>query len=165
VSYRLFLVEDEPRLIRAISDLLVGQGYVQDITSIREFAAQVGLDDRAVRIEAFLRRTKPRSIVKTTSSYQFGPVKVNFRKSEVSLNGSTLPLSERESRLLLYLIENRGRIVSRDTLLEQVWGYSKAPFTRTVDVTILRLRQKVEADPRNPQFITTVHGLGYRFDG
>ena len=99
------------------------------------------------------------------SSFRFGGVRVNFRKSEITRDGCRLALSERESRLLQFLVINRGTTVSRDTLLEYVWGYRRAPLTRTVDVTILRLRQKIESDPRNPQFIVTVPGLGYRFDG
>lgn len=99
------------------------------------------------------------------ASYRFGGVRVNFRKSEITHDGSRISLSERESRLLQFLVINRGTTVSRDTLLEYVWGYRRAPFTRTVDVTILRLRQKIEVDPRRPRFIVTVPGLGYRFDG
>jgi two-component system alkaline phosphatase synthesis response regulator PhoP len=99
------------------------------------------------------------------SEYSFGDVSVNFDDLTLLRQGRTFNLSEREGRLLRYLIDNRGNIVSRDTLLERVWGYSKAPYTRTVDVHILRLRQKVEEDPKNPKYIMTVHGLGYRFDG
>lgn len=90
---------------------------------------------------------------------------VNFRKSEIMRNESRVELSERESRLLQYFVENRGKILSRTTLLQQVWGLQRAPLTRTVDVHVLRLRQKIENDPKSPRFIITVHGLGYRFDG
>ena len=165
MNYRLLLVEDEPGLIRAISELLLGQGYAQDAGFNSDFAAQIGLDDRKVPVESFLRRIGPPTVMAPGCVVRFGAVQVDFQNSEVLRDGGRVGLSEREARLLRYLVENRGRIISRDTLLEQVWGYQRAPLTRTVDVTILRLRQKVEADPRHPRFIVTVHGMGYRFDG
>jgi DNA-binding response OmpR family regulator len=135
----MFVVEDDPSLVRAVTDLLGGRGYLVNGTSTTE-AAQL-------------------------LTVRFGGVRVNFRKSEITREGTRMRLSERESRLLQFLVINRGTTVSRDTLLEYVWGYRRAPLTRTVDVTILRLRQKIESDPRNPKFIVTVPGLGYRFDG
>jgi len=77
----------------------------------------------------------------------------------------TSGVSEREGRLLRYFIDNRRKVISLETLLEQVWGYGTAPYTRTVDVHIVRLHRKIEEDPRNPKFIVTVYGLGYRLDG
>ena len=115
-----------------------------------------------VRIEALFRRTPGRVRLAT---YEFGDVSVNFEKLRLSKKGRTTTLSERECRLLQYLIECKGEIVSRDELLRQVWGYSNAPMTRTVDVHISWLRQKIEDDPAEPQFILTVHGQGYRFSG
>jgi DNA-binding response OmpR family regulator len=135
----MFLVEDDPGLVLAVSEFLAGRGYLVNGTSKTDAAP--------------------------ISTVRFGGVRVNFRKSEISRDGSRVTLSERESRLLQFLVLHRGTTVSRDTLLECVWGYRSAPLTRTVDVTILRLRQKIESDPRNPQFIVTVPGLGYRFDG
>ena len=135
----MFLVEDDPGLVRAITDLVGGRGYLVN--------------------DAFQTDAAPQSTVR------LGSVRVNFRKSEITRNGARIALSERESRLLRFLLINRGATVSRDTLLEYVWGYRGAPLTRTVDVTILRLRQKIESDPRNPQYIVTVPGLGYRFNG
>ena len=113
-----------------------------------------------VRIEALFRLTPGRVRLAT---YEFGDVSVNFEKLRLSKNGRTTTLSERECRLLQYLIECKGEIVSRDELLRKVWGYSNAPMTRTVDVHISWLRQKIEDDPAQPQFILTVHGQGYRF--
>jgi two-component system alkaline phosphatase synthesis response regulator PhoP len=77
--------------------------------------------------------------------------------------GKTITLGERECRLLRYLVERRGTVLSRDELLQDVWGYQSIPLTRTVDVHIAWLRQKIEDDPKNPQYIVTVHGQGYRF--
>jgi DNA-binding response OmpR family regulator len=114
-----------------------------------------------VRIEALFRRSGTgRPKLKT---YEFGGMEVNFEKGRLSRNGETVTLSEREARLLQYLIECKGEIVSRDELLRHVWGYSAAPMTRTVDVHISWLRQKIEDDPAQPQYILTVHGQGYRF--
>ena len=73
--------------------------------------------------------------------------------------------SSLEYRLLRFLIENRGHVHDRDRLLDEVWGYDATPTTRTVDVHVSSLRQKIEANPGKPEFIVTVHGLGYRFDG
>jgi two-component system alkaline phosphatase synthesis response regulator PhoP len=114
------------------------------------------------RIEALLRRASrgPRAELK---SYDFDGIHVDFIKSQIMKNGKTTPLGERESRLLRYLVERKGTVLSRDELLHEVWGYKSIPLTRTVDVHIAWLRQKIEDDPKNPQYIVTVHGQGYRF--
>jgi two-component system alkaline phosphatase synthesis response regulator PhoP len=90
---------------------------------------------------------------------------VDFVRASLTKNGRQVPLSERECRLLQHLIESQGEIVTRDELLQEVWGYTSTPMTRTVDVHISWLRQKVEADPSDPKYILTVHGQGYRFAG
>jgi two-component system alkaline phosphatase synthesis response regulator PhoP len=133
VSYRLFLVEDDPALVQAIAELAGPRGR-------------------------FVRGAAPVSM-------RFGGIRVNFKRAELLRGGEHIGLSERENRLLQFLVFHRHTTVSREALLEHVWGYPHAPLTRTVDVTILRLRQKIERDPRNPRFIVTVPGLGYRFDG
>lgn len=116
------------------------------------------------RIEALLRRT---SNLNQTSpdSFQFGDVAIDFRRAEVTKNNKTIELSAMEFKLLQFLIENRGDLHSRDKLLDEVWGYDAMPSTRTVDVHVAWLRQKLEANPKHPQFIQTVHGLGYKFVG
>ena len=97
--------------------------------------------------------------------YQFGPVRVDFRRAEVEHAGKAVELSALEFRLLRYFIEHRGATLSRDELLNEVWGYNALVSTRTVDVHVAWLRQKVEDNPRHPRFILTVHGLGYKFVG
>jgi len=97
--------------------------------------------------------------------YQFGDIAVDVRKTEVTMKGQLLELSAKEFQLLKYFIEHRGATVSRDELLHEVWGYTNAPSTRTVDVHVAWLRQKLEPNPRVPQYILTVHGLGYKFSG
>ncbi|HXG64869.1 MAG TPA: response regulator transcription factor [Blastocatellia bacterium] len=116
------------------------------------------------RIEALLRRA-PAPPAPSAEVYQFGPVRVDFRRAEVERDGKPVELSAREFQLLRYFIEHRGSAISRDELLNEVWGYHAMPSTRTVDVHVAWLRQKLEVNPRHPNFILTVHGLGYKFVG
>nr|MBA2356302.1 response regulator transcription factor [Acidobacteriota bacterium] len=97
--------------------------------------------------------------------YQFGEVRIDYRSAEVFRGGEPIDLSAREYQLLRHMIEHRGAIVSRDQLLNEVWGYNAMPSTRTVDVHVAWLRQKIEPNPKHPQFLLTVHGLGYKFIG
>ena len=115
-----------------------------------------------VRVEALLRRAQAASR-KKISTWDFHGITVDFTRARMIKKGEEIVLSERECRLLQHLIESRGEVVTRDELLEEVWGYEAAPMTRTVDVHISWLRQKLEDDPANPKFIVTVHGQGYRF--
>jgi two-component system alkaline phosphatase synthesis response regulator PhoP len=114
------------------------------------------------RVEALLRRAASgaRAEIKT---YEFEEIQVDFINARILKSGKTIALGERENRLLRYLVERRGNVLSRDELLQEVWGYKSVPLTRTVDVHIAWLRQKIEDDPKNPQYIVTVHGQGYRF--
>jgi len=114
------------------------------------------------RVEALLRRASSGTRVEVRT-YEFDGIEVDFTTSRVMKNGKTIALGERECRLLRYLVERRGLVLSRDELLQDVWGYKSIPLTRTVDVHIAWLRQKIEDDPKNPQYIVTVHGQGYRF--
>ena len=116
------------------------------------------------RIEALLRRA-PVASVASPDVYQFGPVRIDFRKAEVTRDGDVVELSALEFQLLRYFIEHRENAITRDELLNEVWGYNAMPSTRTVDVHVAWLRQKIETNPRHPQFILTVHGLGYKFVG
>lgn len=116
------------------------------------------------RIEALLRRAPSTSGV-TLERFQFGDVLVDARKAEVSKDGALVELSAKEFHLLRYFIEHRGATISREELLTEVWGYQATPSTRTVDVHVAWLRQKLEPNPRVPQYILTVHGLGYKFVG
>jgi two-component system alkaline phosphatase synthesis response regulator PhoP len=115
------------------------------------------------RLEALLRRAPAGPSGMTLERYQFGEITVDVRKAEVTQKGELLDLSAKEFQLLKYFIEHRGATVSREELLHEVWGYSNTPSTRTVDVHVAWLRQKLEPNPRVPQYILTVHGLGYKF--
>jgi len=117
------------------------------------------------RIEAQIRRSASATQVITAQQYAFGAVAVDFRKAEVRRDGVEIELSAREFQLLRYFIEHRGATLSRDELLNEVWGYNAMPSTRTVDVHVAWLRQKIEPNPRHPQYVLTVHGLGYKFVG
>ena len=116
------------------------------------------------RIEALLRRAT-RSFTSSPATYQFGQVRVDFRRTEVLRNSEGISLSAKEFQLLRYFIDHRGETLGREKLLQEVWGYSAVPYTRTVDVHVAWLRQKLEDDPKQPQWILTVHGLGYKFAG
>jgi len=113
------------------------------------------------RVEAILRRTvrQPESL----ETFEFGTVVVHFRKFEVTRNGVPVELSAREFNILKYFIAHRSEVVSRDQLLDAVWGYESFPLTRTVDMHIAKLRHKIEDTPGDPKHIVTVHRLGYKF--
>jgi two-component system alkaline phosphatase synthesis response regulator PhoP len=117
------------------------------------------------RIEARLRRRSAPAAIPASEGYQFGDVRVDYRSAEVFRGADRIDLSAREYQLLRYLIEHHNEVISRDQLLNEVWGYNAMPSTRTVDVHVAWLRQKIEPNPRHPQFLLTVHGLGYRFVG
>ena len=153
--------------------MLTARGQVID----RVVGLKLGADDYLVkpfemaellaRIEALLRRTSTSAIPAGASaeSYRFGDISVDFRRAEVTKGGQKLELSAREFKLLRYFIEHRGAALTRDELLNEVWGYNAMPSTRTVDVHVAWLRQKLEDNPRHPEYIHTVHGLGYKFVG
>jgi len=115
------------------------------------------------RVEVQLRRAS--AAHSGTTPYHFGNVSVDFRKAQVLKDGVELDLSAREFLLLKYFIEHREATLTRDELLNEVWGYHSMPSTRTVDVHVAWLRQKIEPNPRSPQYVLTVHGLGYKFMG
>jgi two-component system alkaline phosphatase synthesis response regulator PhoP len=118
------------------------------------------------RVEALLRRAPGDGPPPAEAdAYQFGLVRVDFRRAEVLREAQPVDLSALEFRLLRYFIEHRGETLSRDELLNEVWGYNALVSTRTVDVHVAWLRQKLETHPRHPRHILTVHGLGYKFVG
>jgi two-component system alkaline phosphatase synthesis response regulator PhoP len=114
------------------------------------------------RVRALLRRAEAPSRSASVRALEFGDVRVDFRSAEATRGGEPVRLAAKELELLRFLAENAGAVLSRDELLDSVWGYDAMPSTRTVDVHIARLRQKLEADPAAPEFILTVRGLGYK---
>ncbi|MFT6145329.1 MAG: DNA-binding response OmpR family regulator [Myxococcota bacterium] len=127
--------------------------YVTKPFSVREVIARV-------KARLRVRSTEPR----TPDYFEFGNVKVDLRRRILWKDEDERGLTTHESGTLAYLITHRGRDVSRDELLEQVWGYTAALTTRTVDNQILKLRKKIEDIPAQPRHILTVHGTGYRFE-
>lgn len=116
------------------------------------------------RVEALLRRSPPKG-ADESAVFSFGNVRVDLRGTQVRRGGKVIPLSAREFQLLRYFVEHRDATLSREELLREVWGYTATPTTRTVDVHVAWLRQKLEPDPHEPKFILTVPGLGYKFEG
>ncbi len=113
------------------------------------------------RIKAILRRQMQKGEI--GNEFNFGNVKVDFRKHEVVKKGKQLRLTEKEFKLLKYMIEHKGEVITRDMLLDEVWGYESYPTTRTVDNYILAIRHKIEDNPSKPKFLLTIHTSGYKF--
>jgi len=97
--------------------------------------------------------------------YQYGTIRVDVREAQVTREGKPVYLTAREFQLLRYLIERAGTTVARDELLRSVWGYDSDTLTRTVDTHVASLRQKLEQNPKKPELILSVSGVGYRFMG
>jgi two-component system alkaline phosphatase synthesis response regulator PhoP len=114
------------------------------------------------RVEALLRRVARRV---EPDVLRVGDLALDFRRLRATRGGVELELSAREFAILSCLLVRRGEVVSREELLQRVWGYERLPFTRTVDMHIAKLRRKIERDPAAPELILTVHGRGYRFAG
>ncbi|MCS7286133.1 MAG: response regulator transcription factor [Anaerolineae bacterium] len=131
--------------------------YMTKPFSMREFLARVRALLRRVRLD---REEKP-----PTERLVFGNLTIDLARREVLMDGKPLNLKPREYDLLVFLARNKGIVLSRDLILERVWGWDYAGGTRTVDVHIRWLREKIEPDPDNPTRIVTVRGIGYRFEG
>lgn len=116
------------------------------------------------RVRRAMRRTEmPQPRETASTRFRFADVVVDCEAMEVTRDGQKITLTAQEFRVLKHFLEHPGRVISRDDLLNQVWGYNNYPSTRTVDNHILRLRQKLEADPSNPRHFLTLHGVGYKF--
>jgi len=149
--------------------MLTARGEVTD----KVVGLQLGADDYLTkpfefiellaRVRALLRRSDRTVAGRGFESFEFGAVLVNFRNAEVLRDGEAVHLSAREFQLLRHFAENPGVVLSRNELLDAVWGYNAMPTSRTVDVHVARLRQKLEANPSHPRHIRTVIGLGYKF--
>ncbi len=139
-------------------DRVVGLKLGADDYLVKPFQPQ----ELLARIEALLRRVR-RNDLRRVLRFQFGNVDADFENGIVRKHGTALSLAGKELRLLRYLIEHRGSVVSRDELLENVWEYQSGVTSRTIDVHVAWLRQKLEDIPQSPAHIHTVRGIGYRF--
>jgi DNA-binding response OmpR family regulator len=110
-----------------------------------------------------LRWRDGRNYSEADRSGSFGGISADFNKMEVIRDGEAVQLTAQEFKTLKFMAQNAERVISRDELLNEVWGYQNYPSTRTVDNHILKLRQKLEKDPGNPVHFRTVHGMGYKF--
>jgi two-component system alkaline phosphatase synthesis response regulator PhoP len=141
----------------------------RDQTADKVIGLKLGADDYVTkpfdtlelmaRVEALLRRSPGRA---THTVLQLGPLRMDVRATEVTRDGKEVALSAREFQLLRHFMEHPGATLSRSELLQEVWGYEDGTFTRTVDVHIASLRQKLEKDPKHPELILTVPGMGYK---
>jgi len=129
--------------------------YITKPFSIRELLA---------RLKAHLRREK-RELKKIPEAYSFGDVEVDFSHFKVRRKGKEVDLTSLEVEILKYFVAHRGEVVTREALLDKIWGYERFPTTRTIDNHILKLRKKIEEDPAHPKYIFSVYGAGYRFMG
>jgi two-component system alkaline phosphatase synthesis response regulator PhoP len=227
MAHRVLLIEDEPGLVLALTDLLVAEGYqvettpngqtgltmagegrfdliILDVmlpgkngfdvcrdlrqkgiaTPILMLTARGQLTDKVVglklgaddyltkpfeplellaRLEALLRRNPAGASSKPLEIFRFGPVEVDFRSTEVRRHGQSVEMSAREFALLKFFIEHRGATLPRQQLLQEVWDYDAEVVTRTVDMHVALLRQKLEEDAKNPRYFLTVRGYGYKF--
>jgi DNA-binding response OmpR family regulator len=146
--------------------VLSGSSDVADKVLLLEMAADdyvtIPFSPRELvaRLRALMRRA---SHVKSEHLYVFEDVTVDFSSMEITRSGEKITVTPKEFKTLEFLTKNPERVISRDELLDKVWGYENYPCTRTVDNHLLRLRQKLENDPSRPSHLLTVHGLGYKF--
>ncbi len=189
---RILVVEDDRAVQKALIRLFEAEGYAVQIApdgnaaveifrssvpsavvlDLRLPGLELGADDYVTkpfsprellaRVRAALRRTLRPQI---TERFSFGDVSIDFTKMEIVREGRTIALTAQEFKTLKFMVQNAERVITRDELLNEVWGYHNYPSTRTVDNHILKLRQKLEKDPGNPVHFRTVHGVGYKFVG
>jgi len=162
--------------IRTPIIMLTARGQVVDKVQGLELGADdyltkpFAMAELLARMEALLRRSTADSSAPIVSKpisdvYQFGAFCIDFRQTTVTRNNEPIDISAKEFKLLRYLIQHFGHTISRDELLNEVWGYGTETATRTVDVHISLLRQKIEENPKSPKTVITVHGFGYKFVG
>ena len=129
--------------------------YVTKPFSLRELMA---------RIRARLRRHPP-GLAEGVAKYRFGDIELDFEKCHATRKGARVELTHKELDILRLFIRRRGEVVTRDRMLDEVWGYDSSSTTRTVDTHIAKLRQKLEPDPGTPRYILSIYGEGYKFVG
>ncbi len=160
----LMLTARDDEIDRVVGLEVGADDYLTKPFSMRELIA---------RVKAMMRRTKiirdelnsSRSVTETSLLYKFGNITVDLGRRELRVNKKVVGLKPKEFELLVYLIKHKNQVLSRDQILESVWGWEYIGDSRTVDVHVRWLREKIEDDPSNPQKIITARGAGYRFEG
>jgi len=148
----LILTSKQEEMDKVLLFELGADDYVTKPPSIRELHA---------RVNALIRRSS--NVKKQLEAYNFSDIKIDFKKQEAYKNNKQIKMSSKEFEILQYLIQHEGEVVSRSSLLDDIWGYDVFPTTRTVDNYILNIRKKIEDDPSSPIHLITVHTSGYKF--
>ncbi len=161
------------RTLRARSDVPIIMLTARDAEVDRVVGLELGADDYltkpfstrelVARIRAILRRAPIQEIAGEEAPVEVGGVRVDRARHEVQVDGAAVDLPPKEFELLAYLVEHAGRVLTRDRLIDEIWGSDYVGDTKTLDVHVRRLRTRVEADPHEPRRIQTVRGVGYRF--
>ena len=150
----LMLTSKKEEVDKILGLELGADDYITKPFSIRELQA---------RIRAHLRRSDQSGQKPSCDTYAFANVQIDFKKQKASRDGHSIKLSAKEYEILQFFIQHEDEVITRDMLLDQVWGYDAYPTTRTVDNYILNLRKKIEDDPGNPKHLLTMHKAGYKF--
>jgi DNA-binding response OmpR family regulator len=158
----LMLTARDGEIDRVLGLEIGADDYLTKPFSMREMLARVKALLRRVRIDQERVASKSGRVAE---KFEFGNLIINLTRLEVTLDEKVLALKPKEYELLLYLARHRGQVMSRDNILERVWGWDFSGGSRTVDVHVRWLRKKIEADPSNPVRIVTIRGVGYRFEG
>jgi len=141
-----------------VMDRVVGLKLGADDYLVKPFDSS----ELLARIEALLRRLRRENLT-PVARFVFGNIQIDFEKGEITKDGAPLNLAGKELQLLRYMVDHRGKVLTREELLERVWEYQPSVTSRTVDVHIAWLRQKLEDNPQSPRYIHTVRGVGYKF--
>ncbi len=158
----LILTARDDEIDRVLGLEIGADDYITKPFSTRELLARIKAHLRRVRLE---QKQPDQESAQLEKKLEFGNLQIDPNRLEVKLNAQTLAMKPKEYDLLLYLGQHRGQVVSRDRILQQVWEWDFSGGSRTVDVHIRWLREKIEPDPTNPTRIITVRGIGYRFEG
>jgi len=158
----IILTARDDEIDRVLGLEIGADDYLTKPFSMRELMARVKANLRRVKLDHVEAESQ---IDDKTKRVKYGNLELDFLRREVRLNGEPVPLKPKEYELLVFLVKSKGHMLSRDFILERVWGWEFSGGSRTVDVHIRWLREKIESDPAKPSRIVTVRGAGYRFEG
>lgn len=161
----IILTARDEEIDRVVGLEIGADDYLTKPFSMREFLARVKAQLRRVRMMREEIKSSEKESKDIKDILTFGNLTLDIQRREVLLDRQPLSMKPKEYELLLFLANHQGHVLSRDLILERVWGWSFTGASRTVDVHVRWLREKIEVDPANPRRIITVHGVGYRFKG